>query len=386
MSRLLLRHSVLLAAMSLGLGAGAELSALEHVSLMRDGTERHISGKILVESQDGGLLLLTPDGALWAIQPDEIGRRRSDPTPFRAHDREELRARLLDEMPQGFDTHDTAHYLICYNTSKAYAQWCGALYERLYRAFINYWSLRGFELHDPDSPLVAIVFADKADYARYAQADLGDGAQAVIGYYNMRSNRVIMYDLTGVEGAAPRPGVGSSAAHINRVLSQPQAERTVATIIHEATHQIAFNCGLQTRYADIPLWVSEGLAVYFETPDLDSAKGWRRIGGVNRERLLQFRQYLRNRPANSLATLVANSQRFRNTQTAPDAYAEAWALNYYLLRRRSDDYLRYLRVLAEKKPLIHDTDEERLAAFEAAFGSDWEALDRDFVNYLRDQR
>ena len=47
------------------------------------------------------------------------------------------------------------------------------------------------------------------------------------------------------------------------------------TVIHEATHQIAFNCGLHTRYADNPLWLTEGMALYFETPDLRSRSGWR---------------------------------------------------------------------------------------------------------------
>ena len=38
------------------------------------------------------------------------------------------------------------------------------------------------------------------------------------------------------------------------------------------------NTGLQTRYADNPFWVSEGLAVFFETPDLRSKNGWNAIG------------------------------------------------------------------------------------------------------------
>ncbi len=364
----------------------SEGAALEHISFERNGQQQHLSGRVVVESQDGGVLLMTSDGALWAVQPEEIVRRKTDAAPFRLLSRAELAKQLLAEMPAGFATYDTAHYLICYNTSKAYAQWCGALYERLYRAFFTYWTQRGFELRDSEAPLVAIVFADRPTYIRYATQDLGEGAEAVIGYYNMRSNRVVMYDLTGVEGASTRADFTTSAAHINRILSRPQAERTVATIIHEATHQIAFNCGFQQRYADIPLWVSEGVAVYFETPDLESTKGWRRIGGVNRERLLQFRQYLRNRPSDSLVTLLANSKRLRNTETAPDAYAEAWALNYFLLRRRSQEYHKYLRMLSQKKPLINDTDEERLAAFQAAFGADLETLDREFIAYMRDVR
>ena len=97
-----------------------------------------------------------------------------------------------------------------------------------------------------------------------------------------------------------------------QMLARPEAEPMVATIIHEATHQIAFNCGLQTRFADIPVWVSEGLAVYFETPDLQSPKGWRNIGAVNQPRLDRFREYLTRRPPGSLASLLADDKRMRD--------------------------------------------------------------------------
>jgi hypothetical protein len=81
---------------------------------------------------------------------------------------------------------------------------------------------------------------------------------------------------------------------INEMLSQPAAVPLVATIVHEATHQIAFNCGLQQRYADIPLWLCEGMAVYFEAPDLTSTRGWRGIGRVNYPRLETFRKNVPN--------------------------------------------------------------------------------------------
>ena len=74
-----------------------------------------------------------------------------------------------------------------------------------------------------------------------------------------------MYDLTSIDRLR-RPGDKRlTTAQINAMLSRPEGERTVATVVHEATHQMAFNCGLHTRYADIPVWVSEGIAMYFET-------------------------------------------------------------------------------------------------------------------------
>src|SRR5262249_27836675 len=151
--------------------------------------------------------------------------------------------------------------VLCFNTSRAYAQWCGSLFERLFSAFQNYWSNRGFELNEPASPLVALVFADRASYARAAQPELGDGVNAIIGYYSLKTNRMTIYDMTGTAGTT---NDRRTAAQIALTLQQPEASKTDATIVHEATHQIAFNCGFHRRYADIPLWVSEGVAIYFE--------------------------------------------------------------------------------------------------------------------------
>jgi hypothetical protein len=354
--------------------------ALEHVTYEHDGSETRVSGRLEVEAKDGGLLLLSADGELHAIQPDEIIRRTHDDEPFQPLPAEELGRKLLKKLPDGFKARSTAHYLICYNTSDAYAEWCGALFERLYRA------RKGFKLHEPEFPLVAIVFADRAAYAKYAEAELGPGAASIVGYYHMQTNRVTMYDLTGMESLRAPGKSRGSAAQINQMLAQPAAEASVATIIHEATHQIAFNSGLQKRFADIPLWVSEGLAVYFETPDLQSAKGWRNIGAVNRPRLDRFREYLTSRNGNSLQTLSMDDQRFRDTRQALDAYAEAWALNYYLLRQKPREYVAYLKSLSEKPAMVYDGPETRLAEFQAAFGKDLSKLDAELLRTMQKVR
>lgn len=190
------------------------------------------------------------------------------------------------------------------------------------------------------------------------------------------------YDLTGIESLNRfYNGRGGSGTRISRILMQPEAQRTVATIVHEATHQIAFNCGLHTRYSDCPVWFSEGIAVYFETPDLRSTKGWRGIGAVNGPRLVRFQQYMRNRPADSLRTLVADDKRFRDPQQSLDAYAEAWSLTYYMIRRHPQQYIAYLKQLSHKKPLLQDGPETRLKEFERAFG-DLKSLDTEFLRYM----
>ena len=212
---------------------------------------------------------------------------------------------------------------------------------------------KDLKITEPEFPLVAIVFADRPSYLKHAQAELGDAAGSIIGYFSLRTNRMTMYDLSGASQWSN--GRRGTTAQINQILARPEAERTIATVVHEATHQIAYNCGVHARFGDCPLWFCEGIAVFFETPDLSSSKGWRTIGAVNGMRLPQFYDYLGRRPDDSLATLVSKDDRFRDPDRALDAYAEAWALTYFLIRQRGKQYIDYVKKIGEKRPLLPDS-------------------------------
>lgn len=318
--------------------------------------ELSVTGEILVKAADGGFLLLADDGKLWTVQPERLISRSSDATRLTPITNEEASQRLLKELPPGFRIYQTANYVICHNTPDAYVQWVGSLFEQAHSGFYTYWKNKGRQLDEAEFPLVALVFADQQSFAQFARPEVGDLVDSVIGYYNLQSNRMMLYYLDN-------------------------AERRVATLIHEAVHQLSYNSGLQRRMADNPYWVSEGLATYFETPD-SSARGWRNIGGINMVNLERFVLYSRQRPADSLATLIRDDNRFRNPATAPAAYAEAWALNYFLLRARRKEYLKYLEALS-KSPLMQSPDPRaRVQAFQDAMGVDLATLDRQFIKYL----
>jgi hypothetical protein len=357
---------------------------LDHVVFRRDGKEQRVSGQIVVKAQDGGLMLMGADGRLWTVPPEELTEHRADETPFVAQSAEDAGKAMLKQLPDGFEVYTTAHYVICHGTSRAYAQWCGALYERLYSGFINFWSRKGFKLREPKFPLVCVIFPSQESYTAFARDELGEATGHIIAYYSLRTNRVTMFDLTGLE-ALRRPGDRKgSTAQINLMLARPDAERMVATIIHEATHQIAFNCGLQTRFADIPLWFSEGVAMYFEAPDLSNSKGWKTIGEVNLPRLRQFREAAQP-TAESLVALITDDKRLRDPRDAPEAYAQAWALHYFLIRHKPKEYLSYLEELSQKGPLVWDEPQERLNQFKRIFG-DLEKLAVDFARQMQKVR
>jgi len=355
--------------------------SVDSVTFKRDGKTTSVEGRLLVKAQDDGLLVLARDGTIWAIPPEEQVEHTSDDRAFEPFSRDEMAKRLSAELPQGFRVLQTNHYLIFFDTSPAYAQWCGSLFERLYMAFTNFWTRKGFELAQPEFPLVAVVFADKQSYQKFSKPELGEAGESIIGYFGLTSNRMTMYDLTGVEAQGRGAARNRTAAQINQILAQPDALRTVATIVHEATHQIAFNCGLHTRLSDCPRWFSEGIAEYFETPDLHSAKGWSGAGSVNQPRLEQFVQYLNSRPADSLETLIRDDRRFLDTKRSLDAYSEAWALTYFLIRQHPKEYIAYLGMLSKKKPLLQDAPDKRLDQFHQAFG-ELRDLDAEFLRYM----
>ena len=358
-------------------------AAVDLVVTRDEKDERTLAGRILVKAQDNGLLFQTADGALWRIPPERQVRLDRDEQPFAPLSQEAQGKAALSQLPAGFDVYRTRHYVICHNSSKAYAMWCGALFERLYRGFFTYWTNRGFKPKEPEFPLTAVVFGDEASYLAANKEKLGAAGGSIVGFYDPESNRVAMYDLTGVAAVRQAGDKRGSSAQINEILLRPQAALGVATIIHEATHQLAYNCGLHPRLADVPRWTAEGLSLHFETPDLGSSQGWRTIGAVNQRLLPHMKAYLATRPADSLVSLLATDGRMRDAKQITTAYAEAWALTHFLLTRRGKAYVEYTKTLSQKSPLVWDEPGTRIKEFRAAFGDDLTKLDAEFIKHVR---
>jgi hypothetical protein len=339
---------------------------------------RTLEGEVLVEAVDGGVLLKLPDERYEVVQPAAIVSREPLDEASGIDTPRDLGQRILADLPPGFSVHVTKHYVVCFDTSRDYAKWCAALFERLHDAFGNFWTKAGLEVVDPPRPLVVVIFADRAAYEAHAVRDLGAAADRVVGYYNLLSNRVTTFDLTGTDGVM-RPGGSQRGAAASQIMASPAAAGLVSTLVHEATHQMAFNCGMHRRLAPVPLWLSEGIATYFETPELDSDRGWRGIGAINRPRLDHF---LANHRPGDIAAILASDDRFRSAEDPLDAYAAAWALTRYLIDTRKRAFVDYVRLQAAKQPLTDDSPEERLRDFETAFGASPAEVEADVVKAM----
>ena len=340
---------------------GTTLLGVETIKFRKGDQERIASGEILIEAQDGGVMLQGDDGQIWTLQAQDIIERKADARAFQPIDADEMQRRLQGELKEGFQVYRTQHYVIFYNCNELYAKQVGALFEQLYRSFFTFWKNQRWKLPEPDYPLVAVVLRDHSAFLDYASNDIGETAKTVIGYYHLGSNRMTTFNV-------------------------PDWERNVATLIHEATHQLAYNCGVQRRFADNPMWVSEGLATFFESPDRRNPRTWRSIGSVNQVNLRRWYQYFPNRPAESLATLLADDMRYRNATEASAAYAEGWALTYFLIKTKRKEYVAYLRLLSEGKYLAEKTKRQRIEDFVDCFGMTLEETNRAFVKYMRSVR
>lgn len=350
----------------------------ERVRIAGDSGERVVEGRVVVEAQDGSLLVEHADQRLEVVPGADVQSREAVPTAPEPFAPRALGDAVLRTLPAGFDQLATRHYVVCFDTSRAYAQWCAALFERLHDAFMNFWRQAGFEVAEPEHPLVVVIFADKQRYEEHAAADLGAATDRVVGYYNLLSNQVTTFDLTGSDLVGGRPSRSAGRAGLE-ILSSSRAAGLVATLVHEATHQMAFNCGLHRRLAAVPLWVSEGVAIYFETPDVSSDRGWRGIGGVNGPRRERF---VASRRAGWFTDIVRSDESFRTADEALDAYAGAWAATAFLVQTRKAAFIGYLSTLSEKEPLVDDDADSRLEEFTTAFGVEPGALEEAIAKFV----
>jgi hypothetical protein len=304
--------------------------------------------------------LLGRDGRLWDFPPGEARDYRKTSNRFQSYSVSELRAILLRELGNRFDVSGTSHYLVAHPKGQR-DQWAER-FEDLYRSFVHYFSVRGFRLTEPPAPLVGIVCHDQAEFRRYSAKE-GMMANGVLGYYSLENNRIVVYDIGGERGSAS------------------DWQETAATIIHEATHQIACNTGIHSRYTPPPLWVVEGLATLFEAPGVyDSRRYSQRSDRINQGRFRDFQKVIPRHRPDLLANLVATDKWFRTSPGA--AYAEAWALTFYLVETQPRKFADYLARTAKREPFTDYSAEERTADFTAVFGADWRMLEAQFLRFM----
>ena len=307
---------------------------------------------------DHEMLLLGRDGRLHEFDPRDAKHAKKTAPRFAGYSMQEVKRELYVEFGDQLDITTTQHYLVVHprGESKAWAGRC----EELYRWCLGYFRVRGFRSQEPQFPLVAVVFRNEGDYRRAASASGTPLQPNTLGHYDSISNRIYLFDVTSGNGGG-------------------DWSENAATIIHEATHQTAYNVGIHNRFAEVPRWLVEGLATMFEARGVWNSQSYHSLKDrLNTGRLVDFRDRVaRGRAAGTMAGLVASDQMFRSD--AAGAYAEAWALTLYLCETRPRQYIDYLAKTAGRPMFSQYPAAERIADFQAAFGSDLAQLEAKFL-------
>ena len=309
------------------------------------------------------LALLLRDGQiqLFPTQADKISQLGK---PFKPYSMPQLKKAFFDEFKTRYDVSTTDNFVVVHPWGDA-TTWAFP-FDDFHRRFVSFFEDRGFEIKEPEIPLIAMVLRSRNDFDRSLINEVQRHDSRIAGYYSRITNRITTYDPAGQLRLAEDRWMYSSWA-----------------IIHEATHQSAFNSGVHNRFAPPPLWLAEGLATMFEARGVnDHEKFTKASDRVNRRRLGELRKFL-DTPQfyDGLVNLIANDKLYFTHLEM--AYGISWGLVFYLSETQPKKFYEFIAKDAKRKNFQPYSSEQRLRDFAKAFGNDFEKLATDLQRYYR---
>ncbi len=277
----------------------------------------------------------------------------------------------------------TNYFIYIYDTSDAYAKWCSTLVENAANAYLTFARKLKLPIQPIEEPMIVVIFSRKEDYEAYlkkvAGSEIDNAKTKPLGFYSTGANRSVFYDMTGVEKTITEKTNVTKKTTLEEIataiLKRPHAQENLSVVVHEATHQIAYNLGLFDRGSENPAWAIEGLAMLFEPPcGAIKFGGWKpeKDFPINKQRVLEFKAYERSsadaRPVRRCVELD------RISGEEPCAYPLSWAIFYYLYKHYPKELAYYLYYCRMQTPRTTYSDVERVTEFEYFFGDDWDGM------------
>lgn len=330
-------------------------SLLEQLPHVRVTTPGDVVEGLVWGKGSGYVAILSVDGSITLLKESDVLETSALHEPFRPLTPQELVRKLAAELPWKFRWYRVGPYVV---GSTADSETTGLVSETLrrhYAAYRRYMERRRLPFQEPVFPLPVLVFGRRNDFVVYAERELRKGVdEHFAGYYSLTTNRAAFT----LEGRDDWRGLGS--------------------LTHEVTHQLTYNTGFLKRFAHYPRWFLEGFATYFEAVETDGTGQlrWGGSGKVNIDRLEAYQSGRVERMPDTLRDLVLFDRHFAKGRKAVHAYAEAWALTYFLAERRPQQFRAYLELLATRPVLREYDGRQRLQDFTQTFGTDFKVLDR----------
>ncbi len=344
-----------------------------------DSTPAVLTGRIIAEIPGIAVLLEERNGKLHQISAKQITSRDDAEYIFVPLTSSESVIDLVSQVSDEFEITETEHYILCSNSATEYVEFSGKLLESVFDQYYRFMGELKVVVNEPARKLPIVIFANPSDFQVFAKKQHPEiSFEDTPGYFSVSDNQTLLLDLTGDRSIR-------SATSIRKRLAEKPLQ--VATVVHEAVHQLAFNSGLQVRMADNPLWLSEGLAMYFESGVSRSSLLLSRPGLVNPRHHPTFMKLVQdNRISGGLKSLIESDTAIQNVEEMPLAYAKAWALTHYLFREEQIGMQKYLQGIATRKPMVGLTAEQRTQEFQDAFGKLPDEMEREIVSYMKRQR
>lgn len=342
-------------------GADEPPQLAEWTVVTESGTSQ-FSGRRIAVGVDGTVLIEDRASRLRLLKPGAVEKHQPTGQPWEPLSDLEFSQLLLGETGEEFVVTQTEHYLIIANSSEDYAEFCGKLLEKVYSEYTKLMQQLEVPVQFPEQLLPVLIFASTAEFQAHAKRMHPEVSfDETPGFYSIRENQVLLQDLT-------RDRSLKTSAAIRKKLSEQPLQ--VATIVHEAVHQLAFNSGVQVRLADNPVWFSEGLALCFEQTTPRTALLWTRPNLVNARHQPEFVRLAASSQAFiPFEELIQQDSFFQQSETVAAAYAESWGLTTWLIRERPKQLAAWIARLRQLKPLQPFTPADRAAMFVETIGS-----------------
>lgn len=205
--------------------------------------------------------------------------------------------------------YESRHYKIKTNVKKEYAKKYGSMMDQYYKRFAKVFAPFMPKGAIPKSPIH--IYSSQREFMSSTNMSQYTG-----GFYSTGNRRVTAYH--------GRFGMSGNT-------------RTV--LAHEGTHQFE-HIVLGGAFSNAPIWIIEGLAVFFESAYYNGKKV--EIALVPRDRLANLKRGAASGTLISFHDLIRTSQ----AQFSAYHYAHAWGLIYYMLYGEKDKKIRKKRTKA----------------------------------------
>ncbi|MFT5299987.1 MAG: hypothetical protein ACI87E_000755 [Mariniblastus sp.] len=311
------------------------------------------------------MMLLRRDGKISILPVKTENDYQRIKTGFDPLSLNAMQLKLQKEFGSKYQVSTTQNFVVVHPPGD-YMTWASP-FQVSYSRFRAYFSSRGFTLEHPEFPMVAVVLRTRAEFDRFLR-DYHDYDSEILGYYSPRSNRIITYDQSAGRSTSKDWFFNAD------------------TVIHEAAHQSAFNTGIHSRFAPVPRWISEGLAMLFEAPGVNNSMYYsRRADRINPGRLRDLKHfYQQGEVKGKLPKLILTDDLFR---TDPQlAYAYAWGVTFFLSETMPDAYHQFLRHDGQRTNFEEYARQQKADNFAAAFGSDIAGLEARMKRFIDAQK